>query len=140
MSSVPPTSDARTGAAAPSMQRQAPHHSHERTEREREPAPTGHGPFVPLLLLALAVVLWPAYQAVQLNKERQNLATVFANQKTQYDTAVKLRTSLDTVARDTATLASNGNADAKLIVQELAKRGITINPNAPAAEPPTADR
>jgi hypothetical protein len=48
-----------------------------------------------------------------------------------------LRTSLDSLARETALLAEKGNPGAKLIVGELARRGVTINPN---ATPPTADK
>jgi hypothetical protein len=42
---------------------------------------------------------------------------------------------LDTVARETAQLADGGNQNAKRIVDELRKRGVTINPN-PAPPPP----
>jgi hypothetical protein len=35
-------------------------------------------------------------------------------------------------SRDTAQLAEQGNANAKLLVDELRKRNIMINPNAPS--------
>ena len=47
----------------------------------------------------------------------------------------KLRSSLDALARETAILADRGNAGARLIVDELRKRGVTINPKAPPAGP-----
>ena len=49
------------------------------------------------------------------------------------DNADKLRTSLDGLAADTQGLADCGNANAALLVTELKKRGITINPQAGAA-------
>jgi len=96
-----------------------------------------YSPFLPLLLVIITVLAWPAFQCYQLVMEKQGLATVHANQNRQYEDAGKLRTSLDSLARETAILADKGNPGAKLIVGELAKRGVTINPNAPAA---TADK
>ena len=94
----------------------------------------GYSPFLPLLLLVIAAVAWPAFQCYQLVNERQGLAAVQANQTRQFEDAGKLRTSLDSLARETALLADKGNPGAKLIVAELARRGVTINPNAaPAA-------
>jgi len=93
----------------------------------------GYSPFLPLLLLVIAAVAWPAFQCYQLVLEKQGLATVHANQARPYEEAGKLRASLDNLARETAILADKGNPGAKLIVGELAKRGVTINPNAPAA-------
>ena len=93
----------------------------------------GYSPFFPLLLLVLAAVVWPAFQCYQLVAEKQGLATVYTNQTQPYENAAKLRASLENLARETAILADKGNAGAKMIVGELAKRGVTINPNPPAA-------
>jgi hypothetical protein len=102
----------------------------------REQAEHHYSPFLPLLLLALAGVSWPAFQCYQLVNEKQAMATVFANQTRPFDDAGKLRNSLDALARETALLASKGNASAKLIVDQLARRGVTINPNASPSAPP----
>jgi len=98
----------------------------------------GWSPFLPVLLLAIAVVAWPAFQCYQLVIERQALATVLVNQSRQFEDAGKLRNSLDALARETALLADRGNPGAKLIVGELARRGVTINPNATPATPEKA--
>ena len=97
----------------------------------------GYSPFLPLLLLVVAAAAWPAFQCYQLVIEKQALATVSGNQTRQFEDAGKLRTSLDSLARETALLAEKGNPGAKLIIGELARRGVTINPN---ATPPTADK
>jgi len=55
--------------------------------------------------------------------------SVRANQETTYQQAVKLRAQLDSIAAKTQILADQGNAGAKTIVEELQKRGVTINPN-----------
>lgn len=88
-------------------------------------------PFVPMLLFATSLVLWFAFQAYQLVNERRQLATLRASQDTQVEAAGKLRASLDTVATATAQLADAGNVNARVIVEELRKRGITIKPAAP---------
>ena len=47
--------------------------------------------------------------------------------------AVKLRAQLDGIAGDTQRLADAGNANAQAIVNELRRRGVTINPDSPSA-------
>jgi hypothetical protein len=94
----------------------------------------GYSPFLPMLLLLIAAVVWPVFQCYQLVIEKQGLATVHANQAQPYENAGKLRVSLDNLARETAVLADKGNPGAKLIVGELAKRGVTIN-SAPSPTP-----
>lgn len=91
---------------------------------------TTHGPFLPMLLLAAALVLWFGFQTYQLATERQQLATLRTSQEPQVAAAGKLRASLDTVATATAQLADAGNVNARAIVEELRKRGITIKPAA----------
>ncbi|EXI79746.1 MAG: hypothetical protein AW10_02231 [Candidatus Accumulibacter appositus] len=97
-------------------------------------------PFLPLLLVVLAVFLWTGFQCYQLFGERQSLLTAHANQQRPLDESAKLRASLDTLARETALLADQGNASARLIVEELRKRGVTINPNAAPASKGGVDK
>ena len=92
--------------------------------------PSRRSAFVPVLLLALSVVGWLAFQSVQLLRERQQLATIEASLLPQEQNATKLRASLDSVATATAKLAAAGNANARVIVDELRRRGVTINPRA----------
>jgi len=88
-------------------------------------------PFVPILVIALALLVWSAFQTIMLVRESNALATGRDNQEAQVQTANKLRQALDAVARDTAKLADKGNPNARLIVAELRKRGVSINPDAP---------
>ena len=87
-------------------------------------------PFVPMLLIALAIVVWLAFQCLQLVLEQRQLTLAQANQESQYQAATKLRAALDGVATATAKLATDGNANARVVVDELRKRGVTIRPNA----------
>ena len=83
---------------------------------------------LPALLFALAFTGWLAFQTVQLVGERQALATARATLDPMTLNATKLRTALDALATATAKLAADGNANARVIVEELRKRGVTINP------------
>ena len=101
-------------------------------------ASAGVSLFLPILLLALAFVAWLAFQAMQQVSERQQLVQAQTNLEPQEQAATKLRTSLDALALATAGLAAQGNPNARVIVEELRKRGVTINPAAaaqPAAPP-----
>ena len=124
MSSLPPTPAVDATPSAPVSSRHGERSRREHGERM-------YSPFLPLLLLVIAGVAWPFFQCYQLINEKQALATVFSNQNRPFEDSTKLRNSLDAIARDTALLASKGNPSAKLIVDELARRGVTINPTAP---------
>ena len=84
--------------------------------------------FIPALLLALAVVGWFAFQTVQLWREQQQLEVMKVGLLPQEQAAAKLRASLDEVATATAKLAAGGNSNARVIVEQLRSRGITIDP------------
>ena len=94
-----------------------------------------YGPFLPLLILAVAVAIWFGFQSYEMWKERDALATAFTAQDKPLAESQKLRDSLDTIAREVAQLADKGNPSAKLVVDELRRRGITIDPKGP---PPPA--
>ena len=92
-----------------------------------------HSAFVPVLFFGLAVLTVLGWQTWVLATERSSLNTAYEGQQQTVDNAGKLRTSLDGLAADTQRLADRGNSNAALLVTELKKRGITINPQAAAA-------
>ncbi len=94
-------------------------------------------PFIPLLILMLTYLGWTLFQTYQLMRESDALVKVHANQERQFQESKKLRDSLDKVARETQMLANRGNKGALLIVDELRKRGVTINPEG-SAQPPAS--
>ncbi len=91
--------------------------------------------FVPILLLALAVILSLAVQGVYLILERQQLAGASTSLVPQEQAAAKVRASLEALATSTAKLATAGNPNARAIVDQLRSRGVTINPPATAKPP-----
>ncbi|MEN9629500.1 MAG: hypothetical protein RJA10_2727 [Pseudomonadota bacterium] len=94
--------------------------------------------FVPLLLGLLAVTAWMAHHAWLLEKDRQQLQAAQATLQPTVEKAAGLRQSLDRLAADTQRLADAGNGNARVLVDELRKRGITINTAATAGPAPTA--
>ena len=105
-----------------------------RLQSQDEEAPRAHGVFVPILLVALSLCSWSAFQTLQLMREQQQLEAMKVNLAPQELAATKLRSALDQVATATAKLAGEGNGNARLIVEQLRSRGVTIN--SPAASAP----
>ena len=111
--------------------------SHSERGRTRNQVAEGLAPwFLPLLWLALAVLGWQAFMGWQMWAEREQLAAARQNQEGPMANAVKLRTALDTLAADTQRMADAGNGNARVLVDELRRRGITINAAATAASAP----
>ena len=86
----------------------------------------------PLALVVVTLVIWLAFQTSQIMSERAALQTASASQETTIQEAQKIRAQLDSIARRTAELAARGNQGAQAIVDDLRKRGVTINPTPPA--------
>jgi len=97
-------------------------------------------PFAPLALGLAALVAWTGFQTVQLVRDHLTLAAAFANQQPQVEQSERLRNQLSSLATGLARLGDQGNQNARLIVDELRKRGVTINPNGPAVAGPAPAR
>lgn len=92
--------------------------------------------FLPALLIAVAFLFWTGFQTTQLVRESAAMKTVFQNQEPLLQNATKMRKSLETIAKETQKLADQGNANAKLLVDELKKRGINIRSDGEAVALP----
>jgi hypothetical protein len=95
----------------------------------------GRSAFIPALLVSLAFVGWLVFQSVELVTERRQLVAALGSLEAGEQSASALRASLDAVATATAELATAGNGNARTIVEELRKRGVTINPAATSRSP-----
>lgn len=104
-----------------------------RTPALDDRATRARGVFVPILLVVLSVASWFGFQTVQLVREQQQLEAVKVSLGPQELAATKLRAALDQVATATAKLAADGNGNARLIVEQLRGRGVTINSAAASA-------
>jgi hypothetical protein len=86
-----------------------------------------YSPFVPLLVFFLAAAAWSGFQFRQLQLEKVTLTALQDGQQPLIEQAEKVRTTLDALALETQKLADAGNPRAQVVVEELRKRGITIN-------------
>jgi hypothetical protein len=98
--------------------------------------PRTASPFWPMLLLALALLGFFGFQTAQLWRERGQLEQALTALQPQVEAASRSRSAIDRLALNTNRMAEQGNANARAIVEELRRRGVTINPDAPAAAPP----
>ncbi len=94
------------------------------------PPQAGVSAFLPLLIFFLAWLGWAGFQAYQLRAESKTLATLKASQEAPLQQAQQVRQRLDALATETQKLADAGNANAKTVIEELRKRGITVKPPA----------
>lgn len=88
-------------------------------------------PWPLLVLLVAAGLVWFGFQSWQLQREYHTLLGIRASSAAPLEQARKRRAQLESIMRRTFELAQKGNPGATLILQELARRGVTINP-APA--------
>lgn len=111
-------------------------------ETEPEPArprpPVSAWPAVACLLLAM--LIWFGFQAWNLQREYRQLQAVRAGQEAPLEQARQRRAQFQSIARRLFVLSRQGHAGATRFVEELARRGVTINPEpsapAPAPAPP----
>ena len=110
------------------------------TEPPREsPRPrVATSPWPLLAVLVVALLAWFGVQTWQLQREYRGLLQIRASSAAPLEQARKRRAQLESIMRRTFELAQKGNPGANLILQELARRGVTINPAPAPGTPPGA--
>ncbi len=110
----------------------------EETVEEEEPVQEkAGGSSIALTLTLVALILWFGFQAFQLVRDRSSLQVVKANQETAMQESEKIRTQFQNLMTKTAELASQGHAGAKMVIDELQKRGVGVGaPEEKPAEKP----
>ena len=99
-------------------------------EREIVASPVEPGTNLPLTILLIALVVWFGFQTLQLATERANLGEARGHQEAAMQEAQKLRTQFESLISKTSELANKGHSGAKLVMDELQKRGMTAQPEA----------
>ena len=99
-------------------------------EGELVTPPAERGASLPLTILLIALVLWFGFQTVQLATERANLGEARGHQEAAMQEAQKLRTQFESLINKTSELANKGHAGAKLVMDELQKRGMAAQSEA----------
>ena len=84
-------------------------------------------PFLPILLLGCTVLAWTLFKTTELRAQRNALAVVYRAQSKQLQTSRKIRAALNRLAIDVKRLSGTGDPGARIIVQQLKQRGITIH-------------
>lgn len=82
--------------------------------------------FYPVLIIVLVMLVWFGFQISSVFNARTQITQQIAQQETVIQNAIKMRAQLDGIASDTARLADSGNPNAQIIINELNKRGITV--------------
>jgi len=97
------------------------------------PRVSQHSSYLPLLIVLIAFLGFQAFQTFELLVTHRTLTQAREDQTGPVAEAEKMRRQLVTLASKTAELAKNGDLDAKSIVDEYARRGLTFVPPQPAS-------
>ena len=81
-----------------------------------------------MLIALVALLLYFAFQTVELVRTRGQLAELRAGQTAALSKGAKVHAQFDALAGGTAALAQQGNAEAKTIAAEFARRGFSFRP------------
>ena len=79
-----------------------------------------------VVILALAMFLLTAFQTFILVRARQNMEAVRVAQEQPVQEGTKVRQRIDALAGRVATLAEEGNANAKVIVENFRRQGVEL--------------
>ena len=105
---------------------------------EEAPAPV-RGQNLPLILALAALLVWHGFQTFQLLRERAQLGIAKDSQEAALQESQKVQTQFSTLIGKTSDLAVKGHAGARMVMEELQKRGLGPAPSAapaPEAKPP----
>lgn len=88
--------------------------------------PAGRSPYLPLLIVLVAIALYFAFQTLELVRARGQLAQVRDGQTAALTAGAKIHAQFDALAGGTAVLAQKGDPDAKAIAAEFGRRGFNF--------------
>jgi hypothetical protein len=91
---------------------------------------------LPLILTFAALTIYFGFQTLQFLYERSNLVMVKSSQEAATQEAQKIQAQFKTLVNKTGELADKGHAGAKMVMEELLKRGVSSAPE-PAPPPIT---
>ena len=89
---------------------------------------------LPLVLILAALTIYFGFQTLQFLYERNNLIMVKASQESAIQEAQKIQAQFKTLVSKTGELADKGHAGAKMVMEELLKRGVGSAPQSPPPE------
>lgn len=89
---------------------------------------------LPLILTIVSLLIWFGFQTVQLVMERGSLSLMNRSLEAPMQQSQRVRAQLEALIGKTAELANQGNANARVAIEELEKRGIPIGSPAPPSK------
>lgn len=93
---------------------------------------------IALTVTIVCLILWFGFQTFQLLRDRGNLGFVKANQESAMQESEKVQVQFKTLLSKIAELANQGHAGAKMVIDELQKRGVGFAPKETPAEKPAS--
>jgi len=100
----------------------------QRPDERRASAPAGSN--LPMIIILAALTIYFGFATLQALTERGNLAAVKGNQEAAIQEAQKVQAQFKTLVNKTGELAQQGHAGAKMVMEELLKRGVGGAPEA----------
>jgi hypothetical protein len=94
--------------------------------RARETA--NNGLEIPVILVVVALFVLMAFETGQAIHDRGALSDLRRSQEPTVQEAIKVRQQLDSLARNTAQLAADGDEGAKSVVDQMKRQGVSLNP------------
>jgi|SRR6185295_12542601 len=104
---------------------------------EETKAPDTSALKVPFIITLAALLLYFAFQTLQMVVERGNLGMVKANQESAIQEAQKIQAQFKTLIAKTSDLAQQGHAGAKMIMEGLQSQGLSVAPETKEVLPET---
>lgn len=89
------------------------------------------------LLSLLALLVWHGFQTVHFLRDRSSISLAKQSQDAALQGSQKIQSQFQTLMTKTAELAAKGHPGAKMVVDELQKRGVAL---APGPEPKSANK
>ena len=109
----------------------------EEEEVAAEPVPERNGlSGIALTITIVCLISWFGFQTFQLLRDRGNLGFVKANQESAMQESEKIQVQFKTLLSKIADLANQGHAGAKMVMDELQKRGVGMAPEEKPAQKP----
>ncbi len=102
---------------------------------EAEPTPPAASN-LPLIITLAALTLYFGFETLQGFTERANLTAVKSNQEAAIQEAQKVQGQFKTLVGKTGELAEQGHVGARMVMEELLKRGVGAAPETKAPSKP----
>ena len=82
----------------------------------------------PVILVVVGLFVLMVFETGQAVHDRGGLSDLRHSQEPTVQEAIKLRQQLDSLAGKTAQLAADGDEGAKIVVDQMKRQGISLNP------------